>query len=229
MLTSWVRITKDQSSSNIMCIQGVSRKRRGRGKNTKTITLNYASKHHFGFRWNKENSRGTENKFKAEIKLRGGRSGLGEREIVSSWESGLLRLCHRLSCVLISLCLPRGNWGSAETTRPPPKGKAWGTTLILCSRHGHKKSKAKAPTSGSVNDPWGNVGGPRRKITCDSPLVRILRWFVTLFDFLLIEWIFSLDSLSLSDSSSSFFLYFRTEREECRDTSECMQPDSTLH
>lgn len=171
--------------------------------------------------------------FTAEIKLRWGKTGPWRERVCEPLRSGLLRLCHRLSCVLFSLSLPRGNWGSAETTTvtphppPPAQGRAWGTTLILCFRHGHKKSKAKAPTTGS--DPRGNVGGPRRKITCDSPLVRIFRWFVTLFDFLLIEWIFSLDSLSLSDSSSSFFLYFRTEREECRDTSECVQPDSTLH
>lgn len=152
-----------------------------------------------------------------------------EREILSRWD--------QVSCGFVIVCpafsslsaFPVETEVVLKPLDPPPKGRAWGTTLSLCFRHGHKKSKAKAPMSGSVNGPRGNVGGPRRKITCDSPLVRIFRWFVTLFDFLLIEWIFNLDSLSLSDSSSSFFLYFRTEREECRDTSECVQPDSTLH
>lgn len=82
-----------------------------------------------------------------------------------------------------------------------------------------RTTKQNLTNASSFMVPRETVCGPRRKITCDSPLVRIFRWFVTLFDFLLIEWIFSLDNLSLSDSSSSFFLYFRTEREECGNVS----------
>ena len=104
-----------------------------------------------------------------------------------------------------------GGGGEREKERNSSGQLPW---LSVCSRNSSDNNKMKSHKSISVRVPQENVCGPRRKFTCDSPLVRIFRWFVTLFDFLLIEWIFSLDNLSLSDSSSSFFLYFRTEMEE---------------
>lgn len=92
-----------------------------------------------------------------------------------------------------------------------------------CSRNSSDNNQPNPHESISIHMPQEDVYGRRRNITCGSPLVRIFRWFVTLFDFLLIEWMFSLDNLSLSDSSSSFFLYFRTEMEECNHISEHMQ------
>lgn len=91
-------------------------------------------------------------------------------------------------------------------------------TLIIGDSLGPEINKKTKPHKNvSVHVPWEKeqVCDPSRNITWDSPLVRIFRWFVIRFDFLLIEWMLSLDNLSLSDSSSSFFLYFRTEREEC--------------
>ena len=114
----------------------------------------------------------------------------------------------------------RGREGEREKERNSTGQFLW---LSVCSRNSSDNNKIKSHKSISNRGPQGKVCGPRRKITCDSPLVRIFRWFVTLFDFLLIEWIFSLDNLSLSDSSSSFFLYFRTEMEEGNNISEHMR------
>lgn len=143
----------------------------------------------------------------------------------SSWmEAPQLRQCqnnpHSISCKT------EGEGGEGEGER-----RGWGRgrkeqhrgqlpRFSVCSRNSSDNDKTKSRKNVSIRVPQENVCGPRRKITCDSPLVRIFRWFVTLFDFLLIEWIFSLDNLSLSDSSSSFFLYFRTETEECNNISE---------
>lgn len=197
----------------------------------------------FYYRWNKD-----KDEHKGSLKERGGwlksRKKTGKKgghcpvwdyvlvddECQDSWSIPCWVLPFCFYFCFVCFLTKEAPWLSVKTTLSPfplkEKGRKehlWAITFILHVLETAMKTKQNLTKTSSFMVPRENVCGPRRKITCDSPLVRIFRWFVTLFDFLLIEWIFSLDNLSLSDSSSSFFLYFRTEREECGNVSGLVQ------